>query len=62
MLLAGFRDGPCRFCIRLALHGETDGRRSPSGRCPSRRTMPTHPPSPAPLCAAQARPARRSGR
>ena len=32
----------------------------PSGRCPSRRTMPTHPPSPAPLCAAQARPARRS--
>jgi hypothetical protein len=28
----------------------------------SQRTMPTHPPDPAPLCAAQARPARRSGR
>lgn len=33
----------------------------PFGRCPSRRTMPTHPPSTAPLCAAQARPARRPG-
>jgi hypothetical protein len=29
---------------------------------PSRRTMPTHPPVPAPLYAAQAHPARRSGR
>ena len=39
MLLAGFRFGPFRFCIRLTLHGETDGRSflpggvHPGGRC-----------------------------
>ena len=54
------------FCARDALTFEViaDGRapRTLPGKATSRRTMPTHPPDPAPLCAAQARPTPRSGR
>ena len=51
------------FCLRLgSLCKGRDGWMVIAGfrDGPSRRTMPTHPPFPAPLCAAQARPARRS--
>ena len=53
------------FCARDVLTFEVvaNGRapRTLPGKATSRRTMPTHPPDPAPLCAAQARPTRRSG-
>jgi hypothetical protein len=53
------------FCARNVLTFEViaDERapRTLPGKATSRRTMPTHPSDPPPLCAAQARPARRSG-
>ena len=56
---AGFRNGPLRFDIRP--RSLATGRKSARlfRSVPSRRTMPTHPPVPAPLYAAQAHPARR---
>ena len=56
--------GSLRFCApgRLTLEPGPDGKGFDAfpGKTPLRRTMPTHPSRPAPLCAAQARPARRS--
>ena len=60
-VLRRFPEWPVPFDNRRARLGAPWKVSPPPGLSPCRRTMPTHPPMPIPLCAAQARPARRSG-